>query len=245
MAMLTSVRRRRNTNDRALSARLPLQRRAPELGSPLQASSAARPAIGDVAANRPGEAADAQAVLRRDAAPVRTAFARALGVSTDERAWRRGAEGQAKVGAMLAQLDEGWRTLHGLPLGGAVSVDHLVLGPGGVYSLSTRHHPGGSVFVAGDLFMVDGRRYTYIDAARREAVAVSVRLSGICGFRVPVTGVVVPVGVDDFLVKRAPVGVGVTPRARVVRWLDEQVHTLSASEVSDIYAAALTPDVWH
>lgn len=147
---------------------------------------------------------------------------------------------------MLAQLDEGWRTLHGLPLaGGAVSVDHLVLGPGGVYSLSTRHHPGGSVFVAGDLFMVDGRRYTYIEAARREAVVVSARLSAVCGFPVPVTGVVVLVGVDDFLVKRTPVGVGVTPRARVVRWLDEHAHTLSASHVSEIYAAARTPDVWH
>jgi hypothetical protein len=48
----------------------------------------------DLAANTPGAQARAQARVAREAAPVKTVLARLLGVHTDERAWRIGAEGK-------------------------------------------------------------------------------------------------------------------------------------------------------
>ncbi|MCU1634787.1 MAG: hypothetical protein JWN68_1539 [Nocardioides sp.] len=57
----------------------------------------ARPWL-DLATNQRGAEAREQAQAVRDAAPVRTVLARVLGVHTDERAWRIGADGElAKV----------------------------------------------------------------------------------------------------------------------------------------------------
>lgn len=58
----------------------------------------------DLALNRPGEAARARAVELRQAAPVRTTLARFLGVHTDERAWRIGADGEESIARELAKL---------------------------------------------------------------------------------------------------------------------------------------------
>jgi hypothetical protein len=58
----------------------------------------------DLAATRPGAAAREQAVALREAAPVKTFFARVLGVKTDERAWRIGADAEEEVASRLAKL---------------------------------------------------------------------------------------------------------------------------------------------
>ncbi len=50
------------------------------------------------------EMARVQAVALKQAAPVRTMVARVLGVHTDERAWRIGADGEQKVAGQLAKL---------------------------------------------------------------------------------------------------------------------------------------------
>ncbi len=77
------------------------------------------------AENQAREAAQAA----RDAAPVKTTLARVLGVHTDERAWRIGADGEEKVAAQLAKAarkDLRWRFLHAIPVGERGSdIDHL------------------------------------------------------------------------------------------------------------------------
>jgi hypothetical protein len=56
--------------------------------------------------------------------------------------WLRGAEGERAVGAILAQLeDEGWRALHDISLGRG-NVDHVLVGPGGIFTIETKSHPG-------------------------------------------------------------------------------------------------------
>lgn len=243
MAMLTSVRRRRSTK-RLSPAAIPAQRHLAAIT--LDALAAEPTSIGsDLALNQPGKAAREQALLRRQVAPVRAAVARAFRVPSNERAWRRDADGEAKVAAMLAQLDDRWRVLHAVPLrAGSATIDHVVIGPAGVYCLSTRHHPGGSVLVAGDLFMVDGRRYAYTAAARRLAAEAKDKLSAACGFAVAVNAVVVPVGADDFLIKRQPADVGIVTRARLSRWLGEQAEVLQPHNIEEIYAAARRSNVW-
>jgi hypothetical protein len=48
-------------------------------------------------------------------------------------------------------------------------IDRLVIGPGGVFSLNAKHHPGGKVWVGGNTLMINGHRQPYIRNSRFEA----------------------------------------------------------------------------
>ena len=85
----------------------------------------------DLASRKAGEGARDKAREHRQAAPVRTLLARALGVHTDERAWRVGARGERVVGEELEKLaSKGWTVVHDVPVGErGANVDHVVVGP--------------------------------------------------------------------------------------------------------------------
>jgi hypothetical protein len=54
----------------------------------------------------------------------------------------RGARGEEHVGALLEQLtDRGWRVIHDASLGHG-NVDHIMIGPPGVFTIETKSHPG-------------------------------------------------------------------------------------------------------
>ncbi len=188
-------------------------------------------------------------MLAREAAPVRTAMARLLGVHSLERAWRVGAKGEELVGAQLARLvakDPRWRVLHSIPVGrDGADIDHLVIGPGGVFTLNAKHHPGGRIWVAGDTLMVNGVRQPYVRNSRHEALRAGRLLSSACGFPVRVTGLVVLVNAGDIVVKRPPDGVHVVPRRRVRRWLRRQGECLDEASVDRVYETARRPATWH
>ena len=107
----------------------------------------------DLAENRPGQAAreqaDAELLAMRERSRVGTFLARAFDMNTDERSWRVGAGGEETVGAKLEKLTKhGWHVLHAVPVGDRGSdIDHVVIGPGGVYTLNTKTHPGGNIWV--------------------------------------------------------------------------------------------------
>jgi hypothetical protein len=54
----------------------------------------------------------------------------------------RGAQGEEHVGSLLDGLsDQGWRVVHDASLGRG-NVDHIVIGPAGVFTVETKSHPG-------------------------------------------------------------------------------------------------------
>jgi hypothetical protein len=54
----------------------------------------------------------------------------------------RGATGEEQVGELLEGLGErGWRVVHDASLGRG-NVDHILIGPGGVFTVETKSHPG-------------------------------------------------------------------------------------------------------
>jgi len=56
--------------------------------------------------------------------------------------WLRGAEGERAVGAICAELEAGgWHALHDISLGRG-NVDHVLVGPGGIFTLETKSHRG-------------------------------------------------------------------------------------------------------
>jgi hypothetical protein len=56
--------------------------------------------------------------------------------------WLRGAEGERAVGAICARLEaDGWHAIHDVSLGHG-NVDHILVGPGGVFTIETKSHGG-------------------------------------------------------------------------------------------------------
>jgi len=77
--------------------------------------------------------------LQRRARP-RGRLARLLGVDPlhpDAVGAYRDALGERQIGGLLAQLGAGWRVLHAVPHGEADEIDHLVIGPPGVFAVTS------------------------------------------------------------------------------------------------------------
>jgi hypothetical protein len=202
----------------------------------------------DLAGRGAGEAVRKQAEAARAAAPVRAVLARLMGVHTDERAWRLGADGEARVGAQLDKLmkqDPRWRCLHSIRVGrNGADIDHLVIGPGGVFSLNTKNHPGARIWVAGDTVMVNGMRHPYIRNSRHEATRAGRLLTEACRFEVAVTGVVVAVNAQDLTIKKPPTEVHVIYRGRLRRWLRGRTDVLDGGTVDAIFQQARRVATW-
>jgi hypothetical protein len=64
--------------------------------------------------------------------------------SPDAVAWRRGAAGERHTARLLDPLERhGWAVLHDLALPGSrANIDHLVIGPGGVFVIDSKHYRG-------------------------------------------------------------------------------------------------------
>jgi hypothetical protein len=199
----------------------------------------------DLAQRRPGQGVTEQAEQLRRAQPVLSALRRLLGVHAGDGAYRKGGKGERLVGKRLAKLGEEWRVLHSIPIGDkGTDIDHLVIGPGGVYSLNTKNHAGKKVWVHTDAVRVNGYRHNeYLRASRSEADKSSRRLTTACGFPVPVTGVVVMIA-DRLDVKEMPLLTPVIARKRIVAWLRSQPLSLHAAEIESIYSAARRPATW-
>jgi hypothetical protein len=216
--------------------------------APAGLSPAERPWL-DLAHNVPGAEARAQAVAAKEAAPVRTLLARALRVHTDERAWRLGADGEEKVAAQFDKVlkkDPRWQFIHAIPVGTRGSdIDHLIIGPGGVFTANAKNHPNGKVWVGGDTLMVNGQRQPYIRNARHEAARAAKLLSQVCGWSVPVEGVIVLVNAIEWTIKTPPKDVHVVPRRQIARWLLRRGDVLDAERQAEIFDAARRSTTWH
>jgi hypothetical protein len=64
--------------------------------------------------------------------------------SPDAVAWRRGAAGERRTAQLLDPLERhGWAVLHDLAIPGSrANIDHLVIGPGGVFVVDSKHYRG-------------------------------------------------------------------------------------------------------
>jgi Nuclease-related domain len=64
--------------------------------------------------------------------------------SPDAVAWRRGAAGERRTARLLSPLERhGWAVLHDLAIPTSqANIDHLVIGPGGVFVIDSKHYRG-------------------------------------------------------------------------------------------------------
>jgi hypothetical protein len=203
----------------------------------------------DISGARAGSAAREQAIAARESQGRLSGFlARLLDVKTDERAWRIGADGEQAVAEQLAKLGPEWRVLHAVRVGERGSdIDHVLIGPPGVFTVNAKHHPNASVWVGGDTFMVNGQRVPYIRNSRHEARRAGRLLTEQAGFPVVAVGVIAVMGAHKgFTVKKQPEdgAVVVVPRKRVSQHLRKLSTRLTAREIEAIYAVARRSTTW-
>ncbi|MCB0995945.1 MAG: NERD domain-containing protein [Acidimicrobiales bacterium] len=200
---------------------------------------------GDLSANVAGAAARAKRDQVNAQAPVRNLVARVLGVKTDERAWRVGAKGEEKVGKELTKLPDGWHVLHAVQVSDAgTDIDHVVIGPAGVFTLNTKRHPEGKVTVYERALYVNGIKVDYVQKSRGEARRAARLLTDACRFPVPVRSAIVFVDLADISEKGRPDDVLITTRRRLVSVLQGLHASLSADDVRAIHHEARNSRTW-
>jgi hypothetical protein len=206
------------------------------------------PGWDDLATRPPGASVRRKAPELRGEAPMATAVARVLGVHTEERAWRGGAEGEELVGRELAKLarkDPRWRVLHSIPLGDRGSdLDHLVIGPPGVFALTTKSHLGAKLWVGGDGFLVNGQRQPYVRNSRFEAERATELLTTVSDVPVWVTGVIVVVNQLSLKVRQQPDDVRVLALVQLRKWLGWLPETFTPGQVDAVFEQACRSSTW-
>jgi hypothetical protein len=162
--------------------------------------------------------------------------------------WLRGARGERFMAAELEKLGRGWRVLHSIPWGnGEWDIDHLVIGPPGVFPINTKRLIDAEVVVSGSSFRKSGWKVDYLEKAAKEANRVIQRLNRV-GISSPVLPIIAISGASSVRVKSTPVGlgvvVGVAPVKGVVRKLRKRNPVLSPEAVDAAYEVLTDPSVW-
>ncbi|MFI8931085.1 nuclease-related domain-containing protein [Streptomyces sp. NPDC053474] len=159
--------------------------------------------------------------------------------------YRKGLTGELRVGAELQRLSHhGWRVLHSIELPRKVDIDHLLIGPGGVFCINTKRHLGKAVWVGDEMARVNhGKPQPYGRKSKAEADRVQTVLERHVGFPVRVEPVLVFVGVTRL--EKAPTQLAVRVyREREVSALGPLSGVLSPEQIDTVYAVARHRCVW-
>ncbi|NUU24527.1 MAG: NERD domain-containing protein, partial [Streptomycetaceae bacterium] len=140
----------------------------------------------DLAANRPGQAV-AEHAAELSPRPWLRRLARLFRIRTAATSWEVGAAGERVVAGALADLEgRGWYVLQSVRLPGGADNDHVVIGPGGVFTVNTKHHRKARIWVGDEMAKVNGTKAPYPPKSRAEAARASRVLSAAYGRHVPV-----------------------------------------------------------
>ncbi|WP_242616348.1 nuclease-related domain-containing protein [Microterricola gilva] len=162
--------------------------------------------------------------------------------------WYAGAVGERRVADILSRLGDEWTVLHSVPVGSEGSdIDHVLIGPAGVYTINTKHHANKDVWVAGRALRVSNHPQHHISNAAFEARRAAKLLTQASGLTVETAGVVVVVGARKLVIKAAPDGddvtVGVERDSELLGALQSR-RIYSDEQVQRIVDAAVRPRTW-
>lgn len=96
----------------------------------------------------------------------------------DDPSYRAGLAGEQRTAGVLAPLEKaGYRVLHSLPLSPRKDLDHLVIGPSGVWAINTKSSTYKVTARADGSAYSDGYRQKWVDSIVRDAGVAAERLS--------------------------------------------------------------------
>jgi hypothetical protein len=257
-----SVRSRFSWGPAVISSDRPVDTAQPEAPAPIRSlgfaafrllgpsaeTSTSRPTPG-LADRGAGHEVMAATLRLQEGQPPRSWWGRLTGaspLSAESRSWYRGAVGEIAVGQILGRLGPEWTVLHAVPVGaGASDIDHVLIGPAGVFTLNTKNHAGSDVWIGERAILVGRHKQHYLPHARHEADRAAKRLSAAVGEPVPVTPVLVLITPKQLTIKQRPSDVKVITDRELLRWLKRRRPVLAPERIARIAAAAVVPKTWH
>jgi hypothetical protein len=155
------------------------------------------------------------------------------------------ARGEIAVAALLAELPAGWVVFHALPAGKRVSdIDHIVVGPGGVVAITTKHHPGQYIWVGGTTFMVSGHTEAHLHSALAAAERVTTLIRSRIPLLEPARSVIALVDPKQITIRDEPEHVAVLEARGLCRWLLDLPESLSDADAQQVAALLDDPALW-
>jgi hypothetical protein len=137
-----------------------------------------------------------------------------------------------------------------VPVGaGNTDIDHIAIGPAGIFTLNTKYSPGNTVWTAGRGLMVNGEsRAHYLRSSMAELQRASSELSQAAGFAVPVFSALVFVDPASLTVKAPPGWDGTDLHVvseRGLLPLLTRLREMSDEQLATVVDAALRAETWH
>jgi hypothetical protein len=165
--------------------------------------------------------------------------------SSSERAEHAAAKEEQKLRLEIADLPAGWYVLQSIDLVGRDrAIDHLVIGPGGVFIVDIEHQAGANVWVSAHKVMINGREGDHLRRARFVARRSSRLLTDACGFDVTVQSILVLIGAAAVQTLSRPAEVHVRTQHDIRDWLCRQPMRLDPDKVTAIHERANRVETW-
>ncbi len=102
-------------------------------------------------------------------------------LSKETLAYLRGARGEQLVGWLLEDLPDTWHIFHGIQLEDRWDLDHIVVGPGGMYCISTKNYRGLIAKSPDGQFLYNGRPTDELQQALRQTMRLRERMCALMG----------------------------------------------------------------
>ena len=151
-------------------------------------------------------------------------------------AWATGAEGEERTAEYLDPLAaKGFVIFHDrkIPMSPA-NVDHIVIGPTGVFVVETKN-VAGDFRVSGDDVRIGGRRVALVDEVRREADATWNAVAPVLAPKgLQVVPVVCAHRADLPFFRRSVAGIRIVSGRGLPRYIQGQPGVLSAAEIQEL-----------
>ena len=215
----------------------------------VSARERAEQSAASVDGNLAGHVAIVELLRAQQLVPSRSRVARIFGLSPlspETQALYRGVVGEIEVGEALDRLGHGWEVLHALPVdAGDADIDHLVIGPAGVFIVTTKNHSGLNVWASQRTFMVAGIRYPHIRNMEYEMGRAERILTAATGRPVEVAAILAIVAPKSLVVRDAHRDVTVLAADAIVSWLHRHARVLDAEQVSLIASTAALASTWY
>ncbi|MHA6694718.1 hypothetical protein [Homoserinimonas sp. A520] len=176
--------------------------------------------------------------------------------------WFWAAVGELEVVAGLHRLGPEWCVLHGLPgpapapadeaesstaaglSSGASTVDHLIIGPAGVFSVAIHDHTRQNVWVSRRAFVVDGHRVQHIRQAEAVVGHVERMLEAAAGRGVRASTIIAVIDPGSLDVRSLPKDVFVVAAASITTWLKTRECELDPAMVAELAGYARLESTW-
>lgn len=164
--------------------------------------------------------------------------------------WYWAAVGELEVIARLDRLGPDWCVVHGLPAPAATDgtappyLDHLVIGPAGVFSVTIYDHTRQNVWVSRRAFVVDGHRLQYIRRAEAAVGHLERMLEAAAGRSVRASTIIAVIDPGSLQVRDLPKDVFVVAATNLGSWLKARERELDRASVAELAAFARLDATW-